>query len=388
MARPSEPKRRRPKRAERATKTSVRTKAPARSRPSRAAAAEPLTASRKDSHIEIVLHEDVAHKTVANGFERYRFDHEALPEMDLADVDLSIELLGKRLAAPLVIGAMTGGTERSRRINRHLAEAAQASRVALALGSARAVLENPARARTYAVRDVAPDVLVFANLGAVQLRLGVTPDDCRRLVDLLEADALNLHLNPLQEVVQPEGDTTFGGLGDRIAAVARALAPTPVLVKEVGSGISAATAAILRTTGIAGIEVAGAGGTSWALIESHRGGNPAKARLGRVFADWGIPTAESLIQVRESWPDGVVIASGGIRDGIESAKALALGATAVASAFPFLAGAERSAEAVVERIGLFVEELRTACFLTRSRTIADLRQARLRRIGPLTRDQP
>lgn len=353
-----------------------------------AASAAPLTASRKDSHIEIVLHEDVAHKTVANGFERYRFDHEALPEMDLADVDLSIELLGKRLAAPLVIGAMTGGTERSHRINRHLAEAAQASGVALALGSARTVLEDAARARTYAVRDVAPDVLLFANLGAVQLRLGVTPDDCRRLVELLHADALFLHLNPLQEVIQPEGDTTFGGLVERIAAVARALAPTPVLVKEVGSGISSATAALLRGTGLAGIEVAGAGGTSWALIESHRGGNPAKARLGRVFADWGIPTAESLVQVRTSWPDGVVIASGGIRDGIESAKALALGATAVASAFPFLAGAERSSEAVAERIGLFVEEIRTACFLTRSRTVAELRRAHLRRIDLPLRDQP
>jgi isopentenyl-diphosphate delta-isomerase len=360
---------------------------PAGSRPRRDAAA-PLTASRKDSHIEIVLHEDVAHKTVANGFERYRFDHEALPEMDLADVDLGIELLGKRLAAPLVIGAMTGGTERSHRINRHLAEAAQARGVALALGSARTVLEDPARARTYGVRDVAPDVLLFANLGAVQLRLGVTPDDCRRLVDLLHADALFLHLNPLQEVVQPEGDTTFGGLVERIAAVARALAPTPVLVKEVGAGISAATAALLRDTGIAGIEVAGAGGTSWALIESHRGGNAGKARLGRVFADWGIPTAESIQQVRESWTDGVVIASGGIRDGIESAKALALGATAVASAFPFLAGAERSAEAVAERIGLFVDELRTACFLTRSRTVAELRHARLRRVEPTFRVQP
>ncbi len=341
----------------------------------------PLTASRKDSHIEVVLREDVAHKTVSNGFERYRFDHEALPEMDLAEVELSIELLGKRLAAPLVIGAMTGGTERSQRINRHLAAAAQAEGVALALGSARTVLEDVARARTYAVRDLAPDVLLFANLGAVQLRLGVTPDDCRRLVELLAADALFLHLNPLQEVVQPEGDTTFGGLVERITAVARALTPTPVLVKEVGAGISAASARRLRDTGIAGIEVAGAGGTSWALIESHRSGNPEKAHLGRVFADWGIPTAESLVEVRRACPALTVIASGGIRDGIESAKALALGANAVAAAYPFLAAAETSAEAVAARIRLFREEIRTACFLTGSRSVAALRNASLRRLG-------
>lgn len=367
-----------PTRPTRATRPARSTRAASRAQ--RGAPPTPLTASRKDSHIEVVLREDVAHKTVTNGFERYRFDHEALPEMDFADVELSIELFGKRLAAPLVIGAMTGGTERSLRINRHLAAAAQAERVGLALGSARTVLEDPARARTYAVRDVAPDALVFANLGAVQLRLGVTPDDCRRLVELLEADALFLHLNPLQEVVQPEGDTTFGGLAGCIAAVARALAPTPVLVKEVGSGISAATAALLRDAGVAGIEVAGAGGTSWALIESHRGGDPAKARLGKVFADWGIPTAESLVHVRRACPTLPIIASGGIRDGIESAKALALGADAVAVAYPFLAAAESSAAAVAERIRLFRDEIRTACFLTRSRTVAELRKATLRRV--------
>ncbi len=341
---------------------------------------KPLTASRKDSHLEIVLGEDVAHKTVSNGFERYRFDHEALPELDLDEVDVSVELLGKRLSVPLVIGAMTGGTERSQRINRHLAEAAEQEGVALALGSGRVVIEDPSRAATYAVRDVAPKTLLFANLGAVQLRLGVTPDDCRKLVERLAADALFLHLNPLQEVVQPEGDTQFGGLVERIAAVARALAPTPVLVKEVGAGISARCAALLRDAGIAGIEVAGAGGTSWSLIESRRSGSPSKAALGRAFADWGIPTAESLQAVRRVCLSLTVIASGGIRDGIESAKALALGADAVASAFPFLAAAERSAADVSARIAQFRDEIRTACFLTASRTVADLRKATLRRI--------
>jgi len=318
---------------------------------------------------------DVQHRTVSNGLERYRFDHEALPEMALADVDLGVELFGRRLGAPVVVGAMTGGTERGRQINRRLAEAAQDRRLALALGSGRVVLEDPDRAATFAVRDVAPDVLLFANLGAVQLGLGVTPDDCARLVEALSADALFLHLNPLQEAVQPEGDTDFRGLADRIAAVARAL-DVPVLVKEVGAGMSEATARLLAGAGVAGIEAAGAGGTSWSLVESHRTDDPRRAQLGRTFADWGIPTAESIQAVRRGF-GGVVVGSGGIRDGLEAAKAIALGADAVAAAQPFLGAAERSADAVRERMDIFCDELRTACFLTRSRTVAALRRARL-----------
>ncbi|MFN3929561.1 MAG: type 2 isopentenyl-diphosphate Delta-isomerase, partial [Thermoflexus sp.] len=225
-----------------------------------------MISQRKADHIRINLEEDVSFGQLTTGFERLRFVHRALPELDLQEVDLSTTFFGKTLKAPLLISSMTGGTEEAGRINRNLAEAAQARGIAMGLGSMRAALERPELLPTFQVRRYAPDILLFANLGAVQLNYGYTVDHCRRAVELVKADALILHLNPLQEALQPEGDTNFAGLLRKIEAVCKAL-PVPVVVKEVGWGISEEVARLLADAGVAAIDVAGAGGTSWSQVE-------------------------------------------------------------------------------------------------------------------------
>src|SRR5690554_348209 len=220
------------------------------------------TEQRKDDHIRINLEEHVPFPRLTTGLERYSFMHQAVPELDVAEVDLRSTFPGKPLQAPILISSMTGGTERAQGINRTLAEAAQEAGIAMGLGSQRAAIEDPSLGRTFQVREVAPDILLFANLGAVQLNYGYGVDECRRAVELIEADALVLHLNPLQEAVQPEGDTRFAGLLQRIEAVCRAL-PVPVIAKEVGWGFSEEDARLLAGAGVSAIDVAGAGGTSW-----------------------------------------------------------------------------------------------------------------------------
>lgn len=339
------------------------------------------TERRKDRHLEICLSAPVDATGASTGLDAYRFDHEALPEIDLDEVDLRVELLGKRLAAPLIIGAMTGGTPRAARINRILAEAAEARGVGFALGSQRAVLERPEAFAHFEVRAYAPTALLFSNLGAVQLNLGVEPAAVADLVARTGADALNLHLNPLQEAIQPEGDTAFRGLAARIDALTQAL-ETPVLLKEVGAGISPRTAAAIARLGVAGVEVAGAGGTSWARVESLRGGGSPRALAGEALAGWGVPTAASVVACRAALPDRLVIGSGGLRSGLDAAKVLALGADAVAMALPFLKAAEGGAEAVLHAIDAWVEELRVVAFCTGSRNVEALRhQAVLRHVG-------
>jgi isopentenyl-diphosphate Delta-isomerase len=335
-------------------------------------------AERKDSHLSLCLAGDVEPSGPGGaGFGALRFDHDALPEVDLADVRTDVVLLDRPLAAPLVVGAMTGGTPRAGEVNRRLAAAAARCSVGLALGSQRRMLQDPSTRATYAVRDAAPDLpLLLGNLGAVQLNYGVTAADVRALVEAVGADAFQFHLNPLQEAIQPEGDTRFAGLLARLREVAPALG-IPVLVKEVGSGISETTARKLRDLPIAGVETSGVGGTSWSRVESLRAGDPARRALGELFASWGIPTAESVAICRRALPDRIVIASGGIRNGIEAAKAIALGADAVALSLPILRAAERSVDAAAEEIERIREELRTAMFLTGCRTVADLRQRRL-----------
>jgi len=316
---------------------------------------------RKSDHIHINLHKDVSFKHVSTGFERYRFIHCALPGFSLKDVDTSTTLLGRCLAAPLLISSMTGGTPEASVINQRLAEAAQATGIGLGLGSQRAAIEDPALADTYRVRRVAPDILLLANLGAIQLNYGYGPDECRRAVEMVEADALILHLNPLQEALQPEGETNFAGLLPRIEAVCQAL-EVPVVVKEVGWGFSEQVACQLANTGVAAIDVAGAGGSSWSQVEMHRATTERGRQVAAAFADWGIPTAESLLMARRGAPELPIIASGGIRDGIQMAKAIALGAATCGIAGPFLHAASQSTATISELIATLIMQLRVAMF--------------------------
>ena len=316
---------------------------------------------RKSEHLRINLEEDVRFPHVTTGLERYRFVHRALPEISLGQVDLATQFLGRQLRKPLLISSMTGGTAQARRINYHLAEGAQDAGIAMGLGSLRAAIEAPHLADTFRVRHLAPDILLLANLGAVQLNTGLDVDDCRRVVELVEADALILHLNPLQEVLQAEGDTNWRGLLTKIEAVCQGL-EVPVVVKEVGWGISAAVAQQLVDAGVAAIDVAGAGGTSWSQVEMHRAATARRRRLCAAFADWGIPTAEALVGVRAALPRIPLVASGGLRDGLDLTKALALGADLGGMAGPFLKAADVSAQAVAELAEEMADVLRIAMF--------------------------
>jgi isopentenyl-diphosphate delta-isomerase len=328
------------------------------------------TASRKADHIRINLEEDVQ-SGIDNGLGKFRFPHEALPEFDLADVDLGTVFFQRALRAPILISSMTGGTRQARSINRALALAARRTGAAMALGSLRSAIEDPDLADTFRVRDVAPEILLMANLGAVQLNHGYTVDHCRRAVDLVQADALILHLNPLQEALQPEGEAVFAGLLQKIEAVCRTL-PVPVVVKEVGWGISGPTARRLVSAGVAAIDVAGAGGTSWSQVEKHRHRNEHSARLASSFVDWGIPTAQALIDCRSALPRIPLIASGGIRTGVEAAKCIALGAQMVGIAGPLLQAAVKGEDAATTVLQRLVAEMRITMFAAGVRDLGAL----------------
>ena len=331
------------------------------------------TEARKSRHLDICLEQDVA-STRDSGFAAVRLRHEALPECALEDVDTSARFLGRELGAPLIISSMTGGTERAGAINRNLAVAAEQASIALALGSQRAALEDPRLLATYRVRDVAPSVFLCANLGAVQLNYGVTTGQVRGLVDAIGADALYLHFNPLQEALSDGGDTNFRDLLAKIAALVSEL-HVPVLAKSVGSGISVTTARRLLDAGIAAIDVAGAGGTSWARVEGRRSRDPARAEIAEQFAGWGYPTADATRALRTAFPDAVIVASGGIRSGVDVAKAVALGADLSGMALPFLEPATHSAQAVSSAIEQVVTALRIAMFASGSKHLEDLRAA-------------
>jgi isopentenyl-diphosphate delta-isomerase len=317
--------------------------------------------TRKSDHIKINLEQDVR-SGLTNGLERYHFIHEALPELDLGRVDTALTLFGKKLVAPILISSMTGGTEQARLINQHLAEAAQEFHVAMGVGSQRAALEDPQQIPTYSItREAAPDILLFANLGAIQLNYGYGIDECRRAVDMLQANALFLHLNPLQEAVQAGGDTNFAGLAKKIAGICKNL-EVPVIVKEVGWGISERTAKILSECGVAAIDVAGAGGTSWSQVEMHRAPDEFTRQLAATYLDWGIPTADSILNVRKATPGIIIFASGGLKDGLDITKCISLGATLGGMASQFLKAAAISTEQVSQLIQLTRQQIRVSMF--------------------------
>lgn len=333
---------------------------------------------RKDAHLDVVLEQDVGSTGTAVGLGRYTLEYDGLPEVDLDAVDLSVDVLGKTLTAPIVVGAMTGGTDRAGAINRTLARAAARVGVGMALGSQRAMIVKPALAPTFAVRDAAPDLpLLFGNVGAVQLNYGVDAAAIRAALEAVGADALNLHLNPLQEAVQPEGDTRFAGLSEAIDRVAPELG-LPVVLKEVGAGISERTAAKIAALPVDGVEVAGTGGTSWAKVESYRApADSPQAEVGRRLAGFGIRTPDSIRHCRAAMGDRLVVGSGGIRTGMDVAVALALGADVAALAKPLLEAASDGEDAVVRTLESLIYELKVICFCTGARDLDALRSVRV-----------
>lgn len=331
---------------------------------------------RKDQHLDVVLSGGGRHARDA-GFDAIRFVHEALPDIDHGKIDLGVDFLGRRLKAPLLISSMTGGPSRAEAINTHLAEAAQYLGIALAVGSQRGALEAcGAVGLNQTLRDRAPETPILANIGAAQLTRGFGMDEARRAIDMIGADALIVHLNPLQEACQPEGDRDWWGVGAALEALIRKL-KMPVVVKETGAGMSAATARRLVEMGAAAIDVAGAGGANWGLIEGERATEVADKAHALAFADWGIPTTRAIAEARAACPKAVIIGSGGVRNGVDAARAIRLGADVVGQAAGVLAAATVSTEAVIEHFQVVIRQLRTTCFCTGSASLADLKRAAL-----------
>jgi isopentenyl-diphosphate Delta-isomerase len=333
---------------------------------------------RKADHIKINLEKDVR-SALTTGLENYSFIHEALPELDLDAVDTSQTLFGKKLSAPILVSSMTGGTEEAGEINQRLAEAAQAAGIAMGVGSQRAALEHPEQIPTFAItRKVAPDILLFANLGAVQLNYGYGIDQCRRAVEMIEADALILHFNPLQEAVQAGGDTNFANLAGKIETVCKQL-EVPVIAKEVGWGFSERSAKVLADCGVAAIDVAGAGGTSWSQVEMYRAPDEFTRQLAATFVGWGIPTAEAIQNVHTAAPQLTVFASGGLKDGLDIAKCLALGASLGGMAGQFLKAAALSTEAILQLIRLTQRQIQVSMFAAGVANLAGLNASHLKK---------
>ena len=335
-----------------------------------------MHSQRKLDHLRTCLEEDVAFKTVTTGLERFRLVHQALPEISLEEVELSSQFLSRRLKAPVLISAMTGGTPSAEIVNRNLATAAQEKGIAMSVGSQRAALTNREFAATYSVRDIAPDILLFANLGAVQLNYEYGLNECKQAVDMIGADALILHLNPLQECLQFDGNTNFHGLLDKIHNVCAGLS-CPVIVKEVGWGLSSQAAQMLIDAGVSALDVAGSGGTCWASVEKYRADRESLRRVAENFSDWGIPTADSIQLVRDSAPHIPIIASGGIRTGIDIVKAICLGANLAGMALPFLKPATVSSEQVIDRLEEILLETRIAMFCSGAKTLKQLDKSHL-----------
>jgi isopentenyl-diphosphate delta-isomerase len=333
------------------------------------------TSSRKSDHLRINLEEDVR-SGLTTGLEGYRFVPRALPELNLDEVDLSLTLFGRTLHAPMLISSMTGGTQEAAVVNRTLARAAQETGIAMGLGSQRAAIEHPELAPTFQVRSLAPDVLLFANLGAVQLNYGYGVVECQRAVEMIQADALILHFNALQEALQPEGDTHFAGLLKKVETVCRAL-PVPVIAKEVGWGFSKPDVRGLVDAGVAAIDVAGAGGTSWSQVESYRANTESQKRVAAAFVGWGIPTSQAILNVRQVAPELTIFASGGLRSGVDIAKCLALGARLGGIANPFLIAAAHSLEDTLQTIDEIRREIQICLFAVGAKNLEQLKDVEL-----------
>ncbi len=340
---------------------------------------KPMTdiARRKSEHIDIVLEGLAAGAPRSAGFDGMRFAHVALPELHLNDVDVAVKFLDKTLAAPYLISSMTGGPDRAEHINAALAEAAGELQIALAVGSQRVALEDAGHAGfDKRLRQRAGNIPLLANFGAAQLKTWHGPDMAERAMAMIDADALIIHLNPLQEAVQSGGDRDWAGLIAKIEQVARRISK-PVVVKEVGNGISGVLAKRLVDAGVAVIDVAGAGGTSWAAVEGARAESAHMRAVAAVFHDWGIPTATAVSEVRAACPTIPLIASGGIKNGVDAAKAIRLGADLVGQAAGVLAAAIEGPEAVTAHFRILIDQLRITAFCTGSSDLAALKSARL-----------
>ncbi len=331
---------------------------------------------RKSEHIDICLREDVGGERISTGLKAFRFVHNALPELNFSDIDMSSVFLNKPTKTPFLISSMTGGTMRAGAINRRLAEFAEHRGWSMGVGSMRTAFEHQDTAETFDVRKYAPNILLFANLGAVQLNYGYTEEHCRRAVELLQADALILHLNSMQEVFQLEGNTDFSGLLGKIEKLCAAL-EVPIGVKEVGWGISGRLARKLLDAGVSFIDVAGAGGTSWIKVEQFRSGDAMRIKAADAFAGWGIPTAQCIKEVRQSDASAPLIASGGIADGVDAAKCIALGADMVGIGRSMLESASASDEKLDDLMRRIEFEFRAAMFGTGSGTLRELKNSPL-----------
>jgi isopentenyl-diphosphate delta-isomerase len=330
---------------------------------------------RKDEHLDIVLGGNVAARAKTTGFDAVEFEHCAMPELDMNAIDLSANFLGRRLAAPFLISSMTGGPAKAASINENLARAANALGIAFAVGSQRVAVETgEAGGLQKRLRELMGFRPLLSNFGAAQLKGGNGLEMARRVVGMIDADALIIHLNPLQEAVQHGGNRDWAGLLPELEALVRGL-EVPVIVKEVGCGISAALARRLWDAGIRIIDVAGAGGTSWAAVEAQRSPDERGRRIAETFRDWGIPTARAVLGVRQACPDAIVIASGGIKTGLDAAKAIRLGADLVGQAAGVLSAALTGEDAVIAHFQDRITELRIACFCTGSANLDHLRRA-------------
>ncbi len=330
---------------------------------------------RKDDHIKINLEKNVD-SSISVGFDQYAFVHNALPELDLIKINLESTFLGRNLNVPLLISSMTGGTDAGNLINIRLAEAAQHSGIAMGVGSQRSELQNPNLADKFNIRQYAPDIPLYANLGAVQLNYGFGLEECKQVINSIRGDALILHLNPLQEALQPEGQTNFAGILKKIEAICSKI-DVPVIVKEVGWGISSPVAEKLINAGVSCIDAAGAGGTSWALVEKYRNNDKNRITISEHFHDWGISTSDCVKELHSDFPKIPLIASGGIKRGIDIGKSIALGASIAGIAGVFFREAAISTEAVIEKVKEFTDELRITMFVVGAGDMASLAKTQI-----------
>ncbi|RJS81955.1 type 2 isopentenyl-diphosphate Delta-isomerase [Candidatus Bathyarchaeota archaeon] len=334
------------------------------------------TRKRKADHIRISLNHNVQARKVTTGFEDTHLIHNALPEIDKQDIDLSTTVFNHKFSAPLIVGAITGGTSEAAKINAAIAEAVEELGLGMGVGSQRVAIEDKTLEKTFAIaRKKAPTAFLIANLGGVQLVHGYGLKEVKKAVEMIDADAIAIHLNPLQEAVQPEGQTRFGGVLEKIGEITKELGK-PVIAKETGAGIAAEEAKRLEAANVEGIDISGAGGTSFAAVEYYRAkgkSNSSQRRLGEVFWDWGIPTAVSLVEVSQS-VNIPIIASGGIRSGVEMAKALALGASLTSISKPVLEAAVKGVKETKRELLLLIEELKNSMFLVGADTVQALKE--------------